>query len=635
MDLPSRKQLEEPECLLSNAMRHVREAVLITTARLDPPGPEIVFVNEGFCRMTGYSRQEVIGETPRILQGPKTDRAQLDRLRRQLSLGEPFDCEIVNYRKDGSEYVSEWYTAPLRNRAGEISHWVASQRDVTERKALEEQLRHQILHDPLTGLPNRVLFMERLEHALSLANRNPRLNAVLFVDLDDFKVVNDSLGHEAGDDLLVQVAERLRASVRSEDTVVRFGGDEFGFLLEGVPGASYVIDVAERIIERLHETFVLGGRKLTVTCSIGIVLAASSQEPARELVRKADLAMYEAKREGKTHFARELLRKADLAMAGAKGRGKAHYQMFDPGMNARTLKRLGLKNDLRRACDREEFVVHYQPQVSLETGNILGLEALVRWERPEHGLVPPSEFIPVAEDTDLIVDIGRWVLKETCVQVRRWQDRFPSETPLQAYVNLSARQFYHPDLADDIAEVLAETDLDPRNLELEITENVMMEDAQETFAVLGALKSLGVGLAIDDFGTGYSSLAYLKHFPVDTIKIDRLFVAGLGASTEDEKIVSGMIGLAHGLGLTVIPEGVETANQLQRLHEMGCDVAQGFYFSRPLPTDAVGAWLCRNRGRLRRPGRATEGSIRGAAEEDRRAREDRHGAREPRRPGRA
>ena len=594
MKLPSHKQFEEPEYLLAEAMRFVREAVLITTAQLDPPGPEIVFVNEGFCRMSGYAREEVIGKSPRILQGPKTDRAQLDRLRHQLSSGEPFDGETFNYRKDGSEYVIEWHTAPLRNRAGEISHWVASQRDVTERKALEEQLRHQILHDPLTGLPNRVLFMERLEHALSLANRNPRLNAVLFVDLDDFKVVNDSLGHEAGDDLLAQVAERLRASVRSEDTVARFGGDEFGFLLEGVPGASYVIDVAERIIERLHEAFVLGGRELTITCSIGIVLAASSREPARELVRKADLAMYEAKREGKTHFAGELLRKADLAMAGAKGRGKARYQMFDPGMNARTLKRLGLKNDLRRAYDREEFVVHYQPQVSLETGNILGLEALVRWERPEHDLVPPSEFIPVAEDTGLIVDIGRWVLKEACVQVRRWQDRFPSETPLQAYVNLSARQFRHPDLADDIAEVLAETDLEPRNLRLEITESVVMEEAQETFAVLGALKSLGVGLAIDNFGTGYSSLAHLNHFPVDTIKIDRLFVAGIGASTEDEKIVAGMIGLAHGLDLTVIPEGVETAKQLQRLHKMGCDVAQGFYFSRPLATDAVGALLCRN-----------------------------------------
>jgi diguanylate cyclase (GGDEF)-like protein/PAS domain S-box-containing protein len=594
MNLPSHKQPEEPEYLLAGAVRHAREAVLITTAQLDPPGPEIVYVNEAFCRMTGYAREEVIGATPRILQGSKTDRPQLDRLRRQLSLGEPFDGEIVNYRKDGSEYVIEWYIVPLRNRAGEITHWMASQRDVTERKVLEEQLRYQILHDPLTGLPNRVLFMERLEHALSLADRNPRLNAVLFVDLDDFKVVNDSLGHEAGDDLLVQVAERLRASLRSEDTVARFGGDEFGILLEDVPAASYVTDIAERIIERLHETFVSGGRDLTITCSIGIVLAASSREPARELLRKADLAMYEAKREGKTHFARELLRKADLAMSGAKGKGKARFQMFDPGMNARTLKRLGLKSALRRALDREEFVVHYQPKVSIETGNILGLEALVRWEHPELGLVRPSEFISVAEDTGLIVDIGRWVLKETCAQVRLWQDRFPSESSLQANVNLSARQFHQPDLAGDIAEVLEESDLDPQNLELEITETVAMEDARATLVILGDLKSLGVGLAIDDFGTGYSSLAYLKRFSVDTLKIDRLFVAGVGESAEDEVIVTAMIGLARDLGLRAIPEGVETFEQLQRLRELGCDVAQGFYFSRPLPTEEVDALLRRN-----------------------------------------
>jgi diguanylate cyclase (GGDEF)-like protein len=509
-------------------------------------------------------------------------------------LGEPFEGEIVNYRKDGSEYVIEWYVVPLRNTAGEITHWMASQRDATERKVLEEQLRYQSVHDPLTGLPNRVLFMERLEHALSLANRNPRLNAVLFVDLDDFKVVNDSLGHEAGDDLLAQVAERLRASLRSEDTVARFGGDEFGVLLEGVPSASYVTDVAERIVESLRETFIVKGRELTITCSIGIVLAASSRDPAKELMRKADIAMYKAKREGKERFAWELMRKADIAMYGAKGRGKARYQMFDPGMNAHALKRLGFESDLRRVLEREEFVVHYQPTVSLETGNVLGLEALVRWEHPERGLVPPSEFIPVAEDTGLIIDIGRWVLKEACVKVRGWQDRYPSEPPLRANVNLSATQFHQPDLADDIAEILEETHLDPQNLELEITESVVMEDARATLAILRALKSLGVGLAIDDFGTGYSSLAYLKRFPVDTLKIDRLFVAGLGESTEDEVMVAAMIGLAHGLGLIVVPEGVETVEQLQRLHEMGCDMAQGFYFSRPLSTDAVDAWLHRN-----------------------------------------
>jgi diguanylate cyclase (GGDEF)-like protein/PAS domain S-box-containing protein len=594
MKPPSSKRPKESAYLLADAVQHVREAVLITTAELDPPGPKIVYVNEGFCQMSGYAVEELIGKTPRIMQGPKTDRSELDRLRRQLSLGKPFEGEIVNYRKDGSEYVIEWYIVPLRNDAGEITHWMASQRDVTERKILEEKLRFQALHDPLTNLPNRSLFMDRLEHALSLADRNRRLSAVLFVDLDDFKVVNDSLGHEAGDDLLVQVAKRLRTNLRSEDTVARFGGDEFGILLEDVPGPSYVTDLAERIIERLRETFILEGRELTITCSIGIVLAASSKNSAREALRNADFSMYGGQGKGKAAFAREVLRKADLAMYGAKGKGKARYEMFGPSMNVRALNRLGLENDLKRSLEREEFVVHYQPIISLETGKVLSLEALMRWDHPERGLVPPSEFIPVAEDTDLIVDIGRWVLKESCSQVRQWQDRYLSAPPLRVSVNLSAKQLHESDLAHDIAEVLAETDLSPQNLELEITENVAMEDAQATLAILGTVKSLGVGLAIDDFGTGYSSLAHLKSLPINTLKIDGLFVAGLGENTRDEVIMAAIIELAHGLGLTAIPERVETAEQLQRLHEMGCDMVQGFYFSRPLPAEAVGALLRRS-----------------------------------------
>ena len=333
---------------------------------------------------------------------------------------------------------------------------------------------------------------------------------------------------------------------------------------------------------------------MAITCSLGIVLAASSQEPPNELMRKADVAMYEAKREGKKRFAWDLMRKADIAMYGAKGGGKARYQMFDPGMNTRILKRFDLESDLKRGLERAEFVVYYQPKVSLKTGNILGLEALVRWEHPELGLVPPSEFIPVAENTGMIVDIGRWVLQETCVQVRRWQDSYTSESPLRANVNLSARQFRTPDLAGGIAEVLKETGLDPESLELELTETVVMEDAQATLGILETLKSLGVRLAIDDFGTGYSSLAYLKRFPVDTLKIDRLFIAGLDKNVEDEVIVAAMIELARGLGLTVVPEGVETLEQLRRLRKAGCDVAQGFYFSRPLPTEAVAALLRRN-----------------------------------------
>jgi len=594
MKTSNRKQSGELAYLLADAIRHAKEAFMITTAELDPPGPEIVYVNERFCQMSGYASEELIGKTPRIMQGPRTDRSELDRLRHQLSLGESYEGEIVNYRKDASEYVIEWYIVPLRDSAGKITQWMASQRDVTDRKVLEEKLRHQTLHDPLTNLPNRALFVDRLEHALSLAVRDRKLNAVLFVDLDEFKVVNDSLGHEAGDALLVQVAERLRAGLRAEDTVARFGGDEFGILLEDVPGPGYVADVAKRIIQRLRETFALEGRELTITCSIGTVLAAPSQILTEAMLEKADLAMYEAKWKGKERFAREVLRKADLAMYEAKRKGKGRNQMFDPGMNTRAMNRLELESALRRGLEREEFIVYYQTVVSLKTGKVRGLEALVRWDHPERGLVLPSEFIPVAEESGLIGDIGRWVLKKACSQVRRWQDSFPGDLPLRVNVNLSARQLYEPNLANVIADILAETDLDPHHLELEITENVIMEDAQSTLATLGALKSLGIGLAIDDFGTGYSSLAHLKRFPIDTLKIGDLFVADLGKRTEDEAIMAAIIGLAHGLDLTIISERVETAEQLRRLHEMGCDLVQGFYFSRPSSAEAMETLLPRN-----------------------------------------
>lgn len=587
-------QPEELASLFVDAMQLVKEAVLITTAGLDPPGPQIVYANESFCRMTGYAREELIGKTPHILQGPKTDRPQLDRLRRQLYAGNPFDGEMVNYRKDGSEYVAECYIVPLRNDAGEITHWMASERDVTDRRVLEERLRYQALHDPLTNLPNRVLFMERLEHALSLATRERKLSAVLFVDLDDFKVVNDSLGHEAGDLLLMRVAECLRASLRSVDTVARFGGDEFGILLEGVEGASYVTVAADRIMERLRETFVLNERKLVISCSMGIVLAAPSQDLARDIPGKASLVAYEARQRDKAHFVREVLRKADLAMYEAKQKGKGRYQIFDPGMNTRAQNRLGLESLLRQSLERQDFVVHYQPIISLETGKVLSLEALVRWHHPERGLLAPSEFIPMAEETGLIVDLGWWVLEEACSQVQWWQEHYPSDPPLRVGVNLSASQFYEPDLVRGVAEVLARTDLAPQSLELEITENVAMENVQASLAILSNLKSLEIGLALDDFGAGNASLAYLRRFPMDTLKIDGLFIAGLDEGTKDEVIVAAIIEIAHGLGLTAIPERVETAAQLRWLREMGCDMVQGFYFSKPLPSEAVGSLLRRN-----------------------------------------
>ena len=569
MQPPSRKRDERLTRVIEAAIDHVDEAVLITTTELDPPGPEIVYVNEGFCRLTGYAAEEVLGETPRILQGPKTDRAELDRLRRCLSRGQPFyGGEITNYRKDGSEYVLAWYIVPMRDAAGEVTHWMASQRDVTERRALEEQLRHQAFHDPLTGLPNRVLLVDRLEHALTRMGRREERVAVFFMDLDDFKVVNDSLGHEAGDGLLVALARRLEGSLRPEDTLARFGGDEFIVLLEDASVLNRATRVAERIMGALREPFVVEGREVFATLSVGIVLADSPRDRPRDLLRKADIAMYRAKE-----------------------KDKASYEVFDPSMNARVVERLESESDLRRALRREEFRVHYQPKVLLETGAIVGVEALVRWEHPERGLVPPAEFIPQAEESGLIVSIGRWVLEEACRQTREWQTLHPSDPPLVVCVNISGRQFRYPGLVQDVARVLRETRLEPESLDLEITENVLIETTQSNGVPVHRLKRLGVKLIIDDFGTGYSSLSYLKRLPVDFLKIDRSFVEGLGKDPKDEGIVSSVIDLAHVLGMGAIAEGVESAGQAARLRELGCPLAQGYLFSEPLPAEGMGALL--------------------------------------------
>ena len=469
--------------------------------------------------------------------------------------------------RTGRQGRRRWLRAliyPVRDGSGSVSEVTLMLEDVTERRVLEERLSYLAFHDDLTGLPNRTLFVDRLEHVFARAGRREGKAVMLFMDLDNFKHVNDSLGHGAGDRLLVAVAGRLREVLRQEDTVARFGGDEFMVLLDEAGSSENATEVAGRIAQGLRAPFDLGEQEVFVTASIGIVLGDPGEKSIEDLLREVDIAMY----------------------AGKEG-GKDRYEIFKPEMKERVRDRLGLESSLRRAVEREEFVVYYQPKVQLGTGNIDGMEALVRWRHPERGLVQPLEFIPLAEETGLIVPIGVWVLREACRQMKEWLERYPETAPRVVCVNLSPRQFRTPDLAEKISNILEEVALEPRNLELEVTESVLMEGAGSAGGLLRELKDLGVQLTIDDFGTGYSSLSRLKHLPVDSLKVDRSFVAGLGKDPGDEVLVSGIVDLANGLGLDVVAEGVETAEQLEWLLKTKCDSAQGYYFARPLDGESA------------------------------------------------
>jgi diguanylate cyclase (GGDEF)-like protein/PAS domain S-box-containing protein len=480
-------------------------------------------------------------------------------------------------RRDGSLRHVEIVGQNLTQEPG-IHGILLNARDVTERNALEAELAYRANHDSLTKLPNRALLVERLGLALA---RKPSLEhgpAVLFIDLDGFKRINDGLSHDAGDRLLVAVAGRLRACIRDGDTVSRFGGDEFVVLGDALAGEAEATAVAERCLEALREAFVLDGREVFVGASIGVALAGAEPMLPEELLRRADTAMY-----------------------AAKAQGKNRYALFDQYMEARPLERLQLEADLRRAVERHELRLHYQPIVELNTGAIGGFEALLRWQQPDGMLVPPAQFIPLAEETGLIVPIGRWVLEQACRQARVWQAR-QSDTPaLVMSVNLSGRQFREPALVDDVAAALRATGLPPECLVLEITESVALEADTTTTRTLQALKHLGVQLAIDDFGTGYSSQSYLKRFPVDTLKIDRSFVDGLGRDAQDSAIVRSVIAIANSLQLSVTAEGIETVEQLDELRALGCHRGQGYLFGRPAAAHNAGLLLDRAKLGQKRP----------------------------------
>jgi diguanylate cyclase (GGDEF)-like protein/PAS domain S-box-containing protein len=534
----------------------------------------VVYQSPSIQRVLGYEPDEVLGGPFEVLLHAN----EKGRLLRRLTNGalvprtqpEVIECSLRH--KDGSVRHFEILHTELHEN-GVVQEIVLNGRDVSERKAFEEQLAHQAFHDPVTHLANRALFNERVRHAVARARREQIGLAVIFLDLDDFKTVNDSLGHAAGDRVLLEVAQRLATGIRASDTAARFGGDEFAVLLEDVEGPQRAAETAERILEALARPLSLEHKDLTVRASLGIsVVEAGTPTDAEELIRNADAAMYIA-----------------------KGEGKGSYRVFEPAMHERVLDRLELRADLQRALGSDQFELYYQPVVRLEDGAVSGVEALLRWHHPERGLVPPDDFIPFAEETGLIIPLGRWVLREGCRQAKLIRQQVQSDRALSMSINLSVKQLLHSDIVADVREALAESGLEPSGLTLEITESVMMTDTELAVKRLGELKELGVRLAMDDFGTGYSSLSYLSRFPLDVLKMDRSLL-GAGASPVTSGLATAVLGLGETFGVEVVAEGIELPDQWTTLRDLGCEFGQGFYFARPMERQGLLDYLERRDG---------------------------------------
>jgi diguanylate cyclase (GGDEF)-like protein/PAS domain S-box-containing protein len=570
IDVTESKRREEQLGYQAHLLENIQDAVMATDEHFT-----LRAWNKGAEQMFGWRADEVLGRKVHEVVRSAYSEEQLDQILRELSESGQQHTDAVKYHKDGSPIYAEELTIALRGEQGEISGYLSIMRDLTERKESERlrrseaRLRYQAFHDLLTGLANRHLFLEHLEQALRRTGRTRgRKVAVLFMDLDNFKVINDSLGHQVGDVLLTAVSERLQGCLRPQDTLARFGGDEFTVLLEEVANPNEAVRVAERILETFRSPFVLDGREAVVTVSIGIALGTASTKNSEELLRDADTAMYRA-----------------------KAQGTLKYEFFDRGMYERTLVRRNVENDLWRALENDEFEVHYQPIVNLGTDEVWGVEALVRWQHPEKGLLHPSQFVPLAERNGLIVPLGKLAMEDACKLAKELQRSRPRLRPLVAGVNYSARQLEHPDSTHAVEELLRRTGLQAGLLHLDITETAYISAAAAHESNLDKLKGLGVGISIDDFGMGYSSLSYLKRLPADTLKVDKSFVAGLGEDVRDTAIVQMVIDLAHTFGMEAVAEGVERKKQAEQLKEMGCDMAQGYYFARPLPPEELSEFL--------------------------------------------
>ncbi|MBI3479604.1 MAG: EAL domain-containing protein [Nitrosomonadales bacterium] len=561
VDITARRQAEEQIRLFERVFVNANEGIVITDTKNN-----ILAVNPAFTTISGYSAEEAIGKNPRMLSSGLMDEAFYQSMWANINATGKWHGEIVDRRKDGELYA-EWLSiSALRNDSGQLTHYVALMSDISERKAAEARMVYLAQHDVLTGLPNRMLFQDRLQQAINHAERQQDKVALLFMDLDRFKDVNDTLGHHVGDLLLQEVARRILLCVRSSDTVSRQGGDEFVIMLPNLEDLGDIVLVVDKLIEIIVASYELSGHTVHVTASVGVSVYPQDGEDIDILLRNADTAMYQA-----------------------KDAGRNGYRFFTQEMNRAVARRVGLENKLRQALKNGELLLHYQPKVDLRSGEILAAEALVRWQHPVDGLIPPADFIPVAEETGMILKIGEWVLNEACRQNQQWR-----ETGMRGIVmavNLSPVQFHERNLDETIQAALQRSGMPAGALEVEITESAMMRDPVQAIIMLNKISSSGIKISVDDFGTGYSSLSYLKKFPIDELKIDQSFVRDLSVDKDDAAIVRAVISMAKSLGLSVIAEGVETLEQLRFLEMFDCDKIQGYYFSNPLSADEFGALL--------------------------------------------
>ncbi len=566
-NLAMTKRSDEAINLRDRAIESSVNGFLITSC--NEPGSPIVYVNPAFERITGYSREEVLGRNPRFLHRADKSQPELGIIQAAIQAQREGKAVLRNYRKDGSLFWNELSIAPVRDEKGKVTHFIGVQNDISDAKHYQEALEHQANHDTLTGLPNRNLLRDRIIQAIVYAERSAHLVAVVFIDLDNFKLVNDSLGHTAGDQLLKAVAERLQSGFRAVDTVARLGGDEFVLILYDQSNEELISQETERINTVFSAPFYIDGQEIFVSYSAGFSLYPQDGKNAEVLLMNADVAMYRAKEQ----------------------RGNS-FQFYAPEMHSKISDRLVLESNMRHALKRQEFFLEYQPQIDLKTKKVFGMEALIRWNHPTMGMISPAQFIPLAEDTGLIVSIGEWVIRTACEQLKVFQNAGLQN--LTVAVNLSSRQFKESNLVPSIANILQDTGLAGEYLELELTESILMSNSQEIISTLCELKNMGLKLAIDDFGTGYSSLSYLKRFPMDKLKIDRSFVKDISTGSDDSAIVRAIINLGHSLNLRVIAEGVETREQLDFLSEHDCNEMQGYYYSKPLSVEEFRSFVERH-----------------------------------------